>query len=103
MNIENFINQYKDAVKLFDEEGGERRVKVYLNDELKGTFYSAIVIGIPVANGVFNKEDFRMDTYVVGPFNIALYLMAQLLFNELVDEKIKEYVENYGKMERMQN
>ena len=47
-----FIGDYKEAVKHFDKEYGEKRIKVYVNDELQGTYYTAIVLGIPASDEV---------------------------------------------------
>ena len=33
------IDDYRDAVKYYDKMRGEKRIKVYVNDELKGPYY----------------------------------------------------------------
>jgi hypothetical protein len=101
-----FIGDYKDAVKYYDKERGERRIKVYVNDELKGTYYTAIVLGIPASDEVIDDDGFfGMDILTLGPFGIGIYLAAQQLFNETINQKIEQgimgasnnFAKKYGK------
>lgn len=100
-----FIGDYKDAVKYYDKEQGERRIKVYVNDELIGTYYTAIVLGIPASDEVIDDDGFEMDILTLGTFNIDVYLAAQHLFNETINRKIEQcimdasnnFAKKYGK------
>jgi hypothetical protein len=108
-----FIGNYKDAVKHFDKEHGEKRVKVYVNDELEGTYSTAIVLGIPVIDEVIDDDGFEMRILTLGTFDIGIYLAAQLLFNETINREIEQcimdasnsFAKQYGKnpelLERM--
>ena len=100
-----FIGDYKDAVKYYDKEQGEKRIKVYVNDELEGTYYSAIVLGIPADDEVVNEDDFEMQVLILGTFGINVYLAAQQLFNEAINREIEHcimdasnnFTKKYGK------
>ena len=87
-----FIGDYKEAVKHFDKEYGKKRVKVYVNDELEGTYYAAIVLGIPVSDEVMDDDNFDMRILVLGTFGIDVYLAAQYLFNETINQEIEQYI-----------
>jgi len=87
-----FIGDYKDAVKYYDKEQGERRIKVYVNDELIGTYYTAIVLGIPASDEVIDDDGFEMDILTLGTFNIDVYLAAQHLFNETINRNIEQCI-----------
>ena len=87
-----FIGDYKDAVKYYDKEQGEKRIKVYVNDELEGTYYSAIVLGIPADDEVVNEDDFEMQVLILGTFGINVYLAAQQLFNEAINREIEHCI-----------
>ena len=100
-----FIGDYKDAVKHYDKEQGERRIKVYVNDELRGTYYTAIVLGIPASDEVIDDDGFGMHILTLGTFGIDVYLAAQQLFNETINRKIEQcimdasnnFAKEYGK------
>ena len=100
-----FIGNYKDAVKYYDKEQGEKRIKVYVNDELEGTYYSAIVLGIPADDEAVNEDDFEMQVLILGTFDIGVYLAAQHLFNEAINREIEQcimdtsnnFAKKYGK------
>jgi len=87
-----FIGDYKEAVKHFDKEYGENRVKVYVNDELVGTYYTAIVLGIPASDEVIDDDGFEMHLLTFGIFDIGVYLAAQHLFNETINGKIEQLI-----------
>ena len=95
-----FIGDYKDAAKYYDN-----RIKVYMNDELEGTYYSAIVLGIPADDEAVNEDDFEMHVLILGTFGIDVYLAAQHLFNETINRKIEQcimdasnnFAKEYGK------
>ena len=100
-----FIGGYKDAVKYYDKEQGEKRIKVYVNDELQGTYYTAIVLGIPASNEVIDDDGFGMSILTLGTFGIDVYLAAQYLFNETINRNIEQcimeasnnFAKEYGK------
>ena len=87
-----FMGDYKDAVKYYDKEQGEKRIKVYVNDELEGTYYTAIVLGIPTDDEAVNKDDLEMHTLILGTFGIDVYLAAQRLFNETINREIEQCI-----------
>ena len=87
-----FMGDYKDAVKYYDKEQGEKRIKVYVNDELEGTYYTAIVLGIPASDEVIDDDGFEMHILTLGTFGIDVYLAAQYLFNETINEEIEQYI-----------
>jgi len=87
-----FIGDYKDAVKHYDKEQGETRIKVYVNDELEGTYYTAIVLGIPASDEVIDDDGFEMNILTLGTFGIDVYLAAQHLFNKAINREIEQYV-----------
>ena len=87
-----FIGDYKDAVKYYDKEQGETRIKVYVNDELEGTYYTAIVLGIPASDEVIDDDGFEMHLLTLGTFDISVYLAAQQLFNETINRKIEQLI-----------
>jgi hypothetical protein len=82
-----FIGDYKDAVKYYD-----KRIKVYVNDELEGTFYTAIVLGIPARDEVIDDDGFEMHLFTFGTFDIGVYLAAQQLFNEIINRNIEQLI-----------
>ena len=86
------IGDSKDAVKYYDKEQGEKRIKVYVNDELEGTYYSAIVLGIPVDDEAVNEDDLEMHVLTFGMFGIDVYLAAQQVFNEIINRKIGQFI-----------
>ena len=100
-----FIGDYKDAVKYYDKKQGEKRIKVYVNDELRGTYYTAIVLGIPASDEVIDDDGFEMRILTLGTFGIDVYLAAQQLFNETINRKIEQcimdasnnFAKEYGK------
>ena len=100
-----FIGDYKDAVKYYDKEQGGKRIKVYVNDELRGTYYTAIVLGIPASDEVIDDDGFEMNILTLGTFNIGIYLAAQQLFNETINREIEQcimdvsnnFAKKYGK------
>lgn len=92
MDAFTFIGNYKEAVKHFDKEYGERRVKVYVNDELEGTYYTAIVLGIPANEEVIDDDGFEMQIFTLGAFDIGVYLAAQQLFDETINQKIEQLI-----------
>ena len=87
-----FMGDYKDAVKYYDKEQGETRIKVYVNDELEGTYYTAIVLGIPASDEVIDDDGFEMHILTLGTFGIDVYLAAQHLFNKAINREIEQYV-----------
>ena len=87
-----FIGDYKEAVKHFDKEYGEKRIKVYVNDELQGTYYTAIVLGIPASDEVIDDDGFEMRILTLGTFDIGIYLAAQHLFNEAINREIEQCI-----------
>lgn len=87
-----FIGDYKEAVKHFDKEYGEKRIKVYVNDELQGTYYTAIVLGIPASDEVIDDDGFEMHLLTFGIFDIGVYLAAQHLFNEIINRNIEQVI-----------
>ena len=87
-----FMGDYKDAVKYYDKEQGEKRIKVYVNDELEGTYYTAIVLGIPVSDDVIDDDGFEMHILTLGTFGIDVYLAAQHLFNEAINREIEQCI-----------
>ena len=87
-----FIGDYKDAVKYYDKEQGEKRIKVYVNDGLEGTYYTAIVLGIPASDEVIDDDGFEMQVFTFGTFDIGVYLAAQQLFNETINGKIEQLI-----------
>lgn len=87
-----FMGNYKDAVKYYDKEQGETRIKVYVNDELEGTYYTAIVLGIPASDEVIDDDGFEMHILTLGTFGIDVYLAAQHLFNKAINREIEQYV-----------
>ncbi len=87
-----FIGNYRDAVKHFDKEHGEKRVKVYVNDELEGTYSTAIVLGIPESEEVIDDDGFEMRILTLGTFDIGIYLAAQHLFNETINREIEQCI-----------
>ncbi|HQE50622.1 MAG TPA: hypothetical protein PKV93_14880 [Fervidobacterium sp.] len=87
-----FIGDYKDAVKYYDKERGENRIKVYVNDELQGTYYTAIVVGIPASDEVIDDDGLEMHILTLGTFGIDIYLAAQQLFNETINRKIEQCI-----------
>ena len=89
-----FIGDYKDAVKYYDKEQGGKRIKVYVNDELEGTYYTAIVLGIPASNEVIDDDGFEMQILTLGTFGIDIYLTAQQVFNETINRKIEQLIMN---------
>src|SRR5690606_29595019 len=89
-----FIGDYKDAVKYYDKEQGETRIKVYVNDELEGTYYTAIVLGIPASDEVIDDDGFELHLLTLGTFDIGVYLAAQHLFNEAINREIEQCIMN---------
>jgi len=87
-----FMGDYKDAVKYYDKEQGETRIKVYVNDELEGTYYTAIVLGIPASDEVIDDDGLEMRLLTLGTFGIDVYLAAQHLFNKAINREIEQYV-----------
>ena len=87
-----FMGDYKDAVKYYDKEQGEKRIKVYVNDELEGTYYTAIVLGIPASDEVIDDDGFEMHILTLGTFGIDVYLAAQHLFNEAINREIEQCI-----------
>ena len=87
-----FIGDYKDAVKYYDKEQGENRIKVYVNDELEGTYYTAIVLGIPASDEAIDDDGFEMRILTFGTFGIDVYLAAQQLFNETINRTIEQFI-----------
>ena len=87
-----FIGNYKDAVKYYDKEQGEKRIKVYVNDELEGIYYTAIVLGIPARDEVIDDDGFEMRILTLGTFGIDVYLAAQYLFNETINRNIEQCI-----------
>ena len=63
-----------------------------MNDELKGTYYTAIVLGIPADEEAVNEDDFRMHVLTLGTFGIGVYLKAQQLFNEVINREIEQCI-----------
>jgi len=92
--VDAFIGDYKEAVKHFDKEYGEKRVKVYVNDELEGTYYTAIVLGIPASDEVIDDDGFEMHLLTLGTFDLGVYLAAQHLFNEAINREIEQCIMN---------
>jgi len=100
-----FIGDYKDAVKYYDKEQGEKRIKVYVNDKLQGTYYTAIVLGIPASGEVIDDDGLEMHILTLGTFGIDVYLAAQYLFNETINREIEQcimdasnnFAKEYGK------
>lgn len=89
-----FIGDYKDAVKYYDKKQGEKRIKVYVNDELEGTYSTAIVLGIPASDQVIDDDGFEMQILTLGTFGIDIYLTAQQVFNETINRKIEQFIMN---------
>lgn len=89
-----FIGDYKDAVKYYDKKQGEKRIKVYVNDELEGTYSTAIVLGIPASDQVIDDDGFEMQILTLGTFGIDIYLTAQQVFNETINRKIEQLIMN---------
>lgn len=87
-----FIGDYKDAVKYYDKKQGEKRIKVYVDDELEGTYSTAIVVGIPASNEVIDDDGFEMRVLTFGTFGIDIYLAAQHLFNETINRNIEQCI-----------
>jgi len=93
-----FIDGFRDAMKYHDKERGEKRIKVYVNDELEGTYSTAIVLGIPADDGAINEDGFEdgfemeMEVFTFRTFNIAVYLAAQHLFNEVINREIEQCI-----------
>jgi len=104
-----FIDGFRDAMKYHDKERGEKRIKVYVNDKLEGTYSTAIVLGIPADDEAINEDGFEdgfeMEVFTFGTFNIAVYLAAQHLFNEVINREIEQcimdasnnFAKEYGK------
>lgn len=87
-----FIDGFRDAMKYHDKERGEKRIKVYVNDELEGTYSTAIVLGIPADDEAINEDGFEMEAFTFGTLDIAVYLAAQHLFNEVINREIEQCI-----------
>lgn len=87
-----FIDGFRDAMKYHDKERGEKRIKVYVNDKLEGTYSTAIVLGIPADDEAINEDGFEMEVFTFGTFDIAVYLAAQHLFNEVINREIEQCI-----------